>query len=102
MCNASKIIRKRHWPTLLFQFYRNTSDLAVYLIKALKVYHLTSLTVWLSIFQVENIVSNGFSAGHTHKTGHVPGLFQSIDDFLLQKGRWIFKKDDNKHTNPYT
>lgn len=39
------------------------------------------LTIWLSIFQVEDIVSNGFSTGHTHKAGHVPGLFQSIDDF---------------------
>lgn len=83
MCNASKIIRKLQWPTLLFQFYRNINNLALYLIKALKVYYLTGLTVWLSIFQVENIVSNGFSTGHTHKTGHVPGLFQSIDDFLL-------------------
>lgn len=40
-----------------------------------------SLTVGLSIFQVENIITNGFSTGHTHKAGHVPGLFQSIDDF---------------------
>lgn len=36
MCNASKIIRKLHWPTCLFQFYRNIGDLALYLIKALK------------------------------------------------------------------
>lgn len=40
-----------------------------------------SLAVWLSIFQVENVVADRFSTGHTHKTGHVPGLFQSIDDF---------------------
>lgn len=39
------------------------------------------LTVRFSIFQVENIITDGFSTGHTHKTGHVPGLFQSIDDF---------------------
>lgn len=39
------------------------------------------LTVGLAIFQVENIITNGFSTGHTHKTGHMPGLLQSIDDF---------------------
>lgn len=40
-----------------------------------------SLAVWLSIFQVKNIVADGLSTGHTHETGHVPGLLQSIDDF---------------------
>lgn len=39
------------------------------------------LTVGLAIFQVENIITDGFSTGHTHKTGHMPGLLQSIDDF---------------------
>lgn len=39
------------------------------------------LTVRLAILQVENIVTNGLSTGHTHKTGNMPSLFQSIDDF---------------------
>lgn len=39
------------------------------------------LTVGLAIFQVENIITNGISTGHTHKAGHMPGLLQSINDF---------------------
>jgi hypothetical protein len=50
---------------------------------------LTSLTVGLTILQVKNIITNGFPTGHTHKAGNMPSLFQSIDDFLLQKGNRI-------------
>lgn len=39
------------------------------------------LTVRLAILQVENIVTDGISTGHAHKTGNMPSLFQSIDDF---------------------
>lgn len=39
-----------------------------------------SLTVWFTILQMKNIITNGFSTGHTHKTGNMPSLFQSIDD----------------------
>lgn len=40
-----------------------------------------SLTVGFTILQMKNIITNGFSTGHTHKTGNMPSLFQSIDDF---------------------
>lgn len=40
-----------------------------------------SLTVRFTVLQVKNIITNGFSTGHTHKTGNMPSLFQSIDDF---------------------
>lgn len=39
------------------------------------------LTIRLTILQVENIITNGLSTGHTHKAGDMPSLFQSIDDF---------------------
>lgn len=40
-----------------------------------------SLTVGFTILQVKNIITNRFPTGHTHKTGNMPSLFQSIDDF---------------------
>lgn len=40
-----------------------------------------SLTVGFPILQVKNIITNGFSTCHTHKTGNMPSLFQCIDDF---------------------
>lgn len=39
------------------------------------------LTVGFTILQVKNIITNRLSTGHTHKTGNMPSLFQSIDDF---------------------
>lgn len=47
----------------------------------------TFLTVWLSIFHVEETVPKGLLAGRADEAGGVPGLSQSVHHFLEERFR---------------
>lgn len=44
---------------------------------------LTSLAVGLSVLKVEGVVADGLLAGGAQEAIHMPGLLQSVNDFLL-------------------